>query len=136
MEAEQETQEVIHNEEGTNGDAAQSQSGIEQEEFTVAEETTEDSHEQTSPKNPKLNSRVEDRSSFVHGLAVGLGIGCIATFVIMWITVFFTPLLPTAVTYENLLAIFIYPLLYLLAVGLIALTAGIVREYYTRKGSF
>jgi len=29
--------------------------------------------------------------------------------------------------------VFIYPMLYLLTVGLIALTAGIVREYYVRK---
>lgn len=75
----------------------------------------------------------EDRSSFVHGLSVGLGIGCIATFVIMWIAVFFSPMLPSAVTYESLLSVFIYPLIYLLAVGLVALTAGIVREYYVRK---
>jgi hypothetical protein len=32
-----------------------------------------------------------------------------------------------------LLAIFVYPLVYLLAVGLIALTAGVVREYYPRS---
>ena len=77
--------------------------------------------------------REEGRRSFVDGLSVGLGIGCVATFAIMWITVFFTPQLPTAVTYENLLAIFIYPLIYLLALGLIALTAGIVREYYNTE---
>jgi hypothetical protein len=75
---------------------------------------------------------VQERGSFVYGLSVGLGIGCIATFVIMWLTVFFTPQLP-AVTYENMLSIFIYPLIYLLSVGLIALTAGIVKEYYTAK---
>lgn len=78
-------------------------------------------------------SEQEDRSSFVHGLSVGLGIGCIATFVIMWITVFFSPMLPSTITYESLLSVFIYPLIYLLAVGLVALTAGIVREYYVRK---
>ncbi|MEM2280592.1 MAG: hypothetical protein QXZ68_01180 [Candidatus Bathyarchaeia archaeon] len=75
----------------------------------------------------------EDRSSFIHGLSVGLGIGCIATFVIIWITVFFSPMLPPTITYESMLSVFIYPLLYLLTVGLIALTAGVVREYYTRK---
>lgn len=78
-------------------------------------------------------TREEDRGSFIHGLSIGLGIGCIATFVIMWITVFFTPMLPPTITYESMLSVFIYPLLYLLAVGLIALTAGVVREYYTRK---
>jgi len=83
-------------------------------------------------KRSKSNNREGDRSSFVHGLSIGLGIGCIATFIIMWITVFFTPQLPQTITYEAMLAIFIYPLIYLLAVGLVALTAGIVREYYAR----
>jgi hypothetical protein len=81
-------------------------------------------------KPPRQNS--EGKRSFIHGLAVGLGIGCIATFVIMWITIFFTPLLPQTATYENLLAVFIYPLLYLLIIGLVALTAGVVREYYAK----
>lgn len=74
-----------------------------------------------------------DRAIFVNGLSVGLGIGCIVTFVIVWIAVFFTPQLPAEATYEDLLSIFIYPLIYLLATGLITLTAGIVREYYTAK---
>ena len=74
-----------------------------------------------------------DRAIFVNGLSVGLGIGCIVTFVVMWIAVFFTPQLPAGATYENLLSIFIYPLIYLLATGLVTLTAGIVREYYTAK---
>lgn len=82
------------------------------------------------------NGHTEDavgRGSFVHGLSTGLGIGSIATFVIMWLTLYFTPQLPSTITYENLLAIFIYPLVYLLAVGLVALTAGIVREYYAKR---
>jgi len=74
-----------------------------------------------------------DRAVFVNGLSVGLGMGCIATFVVMWIAVFFTPQLPAGATYENLLSIFIFPLIYLLAIGLITLTAGIVREYYSAK---
>ncbi|MEM3608954.1 MAG: hypothetical protein QXV87_01230 [Candidatus Bathyarchaeia archaeon] len=81
----------------------------------------------------RRNNQWADRSSFVHGLSVGLGIGCLATFVIIWIAVFFTPQLPSSVTYESMLSVFIYPMVYLLAVGLIALTAGIVREYYTLK---
>jgi hypothetical protein len=79
----------------------------------------------------ELTSRVRG-NRFVHGLSVGLGIGCIGMFVIMWLTVFFMPQIPTALTYERLLSIFIYPLVYLLAVGLVALTAGIVKEYYMR----
>jgi hypothetical protein len=93
---------------------------------------TEESDE-TKCKEPRFNNREVDRGGFIHGLAVGLGIGCIATFIIVWISVFFIPRLPSEVTYENLLSIFVYPLIYLLAVGLIALTAGIVREYYARS---
>ena len=78
----------------------------------------------------------ENRSGFVRGLSVGLGIGCIATFVIMWISVFFTPQLPIGITYEAMLSIFIYPMIYLLAVGLIALTAGVVKEYHMKRSSF
>src|SRR5512136_2239843 len=74
-----------------------------------------------------------DKAIFVNGLSVGLGMGCIATFVVMWITVYFTPQLPADATYENLLSIFIYPLIYLLGIGLITLTAGIVRQYYAAK---
>jgi len=62
-----------------------------------------------------------------------LGFGCVATFVVVWLTVFFTPLVPSGASYENLLSVFIYPMIYLLAVGLVALTAGIVREYFTRR---
>ncbi|MEM2970917.1 MAG: hypothetical protein QW270_00630 [Candidatus Bathyarchaeia archaeon] len=93
----------------------------------------EEPAEQEQKKAEKDAVEEEDRSGFIHGLSVGLGIGCITTFIVMWIAIFFTPQLPSAVTYENLLSIFIYPLIYLLAVGLIALTAGIVREYYARK---
>jgi len=103
-----------------------------QEEYVVSEEVAEQNVEQNNQQNSRFNNHVEDRSSFIHGLAVGLGIGCIATFIIMWIAVFFTPMMPT-VSYESLLAVFIYPLLYLLAVGLVALTAGIVREYYSKR---
>ena len=109
---------------------------IEQEEHLAAEEPAEQEQEKVENYSQRLNNQGEDRGSFIHGLSVGLGIGCTATFVIVWITIFFTPQLPSAVTYENLLSIFIYPLIYLLAVGLIALTAGIVREYYSAKSKF
>jgi hypothetical protein len=75
----------------------------------------------------------EKKGGFVNGLAVGVGIGFIATFVVMWIAVFFSPQLPAGTTYQTMLSIFIYPLVYLLAVGSITLTAGIVREYYTQR---
>jgi len=71
------------------------------------------------------------RKGFFNGLAVGVGTGCIATFIILWTAIYFTPKLPTAITYENLLSIFIYPLLYLLTIGLVFLTAGLVKEKYS-----
>jgi hypothetical protein len=139
MENEQETQQDVHYEEEADEESnehVEIMQGNEAEKYIATEESTQQRREEVKQKNSGLNMQGEDRSSFVHGLAVGLGIGCIATFVIMWIAVFFTPQLPSAITYENLLVIFIYPLIYLLAVGLIALTAGIVREYYSRKSSF
>ena len=51
----------------------------------------------------------------------------------MWIAVFFTSQLASTDIYEARLSVFIYPLIFLLTVGLIALTAGVVREYYARK---
>jgi len=142
MEVEQETQEDIQYNEETYVDDDEviipEERTEHQEQYTVAEEATEQS--QDIEKKGLLQNLIsinqgEDRSSFVHGLSVGLGIGCIATFIIMWIAVFFSPLLPSTITYESMLSIFIYPLIYLLTVGLIALTAGIVREYYTRRSS-
>ena len=136
MKAEQETKEDIQNEEeiyhGNQGIGQE----VEQRDYVDSEEPTEQKIEPTKNKSLRINIQGEDRSNFVHGLAVGLGIGCIATFVIVWISLFFTPKLPNAVTYENLLSIFIYPLIYLLTVGLIALTAGIVKEYYGTKSKF
>ncbi|MGD0494942.1 MAG: hypothetical protein ABSB28_02750 [Candidatus Bathyarchaeia archaeon] len=87
---------------------------------------------ETGKLNDEQNNR-GDKNIFVNGLSVGLGIGCIVTFVIMWLAVFFSPQLPSGATYQTMLSIFIYPMVYLLAVGLIALTAGIVREYYVPK---
>ncbi len=71
-----------------------------------------------------------NRKVFINGLSVGLGIGCITTFVVMWIAVFFTPQIPPGARYEDLLSIFIFPMIYLLAIGLITLTLGVVREFY------
>lgn len=105
------------------------------EEPVASAEELEEEQQNEKEQNAKANSQTDDRSGFIHGLSVGLGVGCIAMFIIVWISIFFTPQLPQAVTYESLLSIFIYPLIYLLAVGLIALTAGIVREYYSTKGT-
>lgn len=116
--------------EGISFNEEQENEGLREESF-VEEGRIEEDVEEKPEKIEAVHE--EDRSSFIHGLSVGLGIGCIATFVIMWITVFFSPMLPSTITYESMLSVFIYPLLYLLAVGLIALTAGIVREYYTKR---
>ncbi len=102
----------------------------EHEEYASAEETAESVPEE---KRQERHDYEPGRSGFLHGLSVGLGISCIATFVIIWITLFFTPQMPSTITYETLLSVFIYPLIYLLTVGLIALTAGIVREYFVRQ---
>ena len=125
METEQTAQESIDYEEETNEESPP------QEDLAPLE--PEQSEPIAEPPTKPDQKKPRQNSSFIHGLAVGLGLACIATFVIMWITIFFSPLLPQSVTYESLLAIFIYPLIYLLAVGLVALTAGIVREYYSRK---
>jgi threonine/homoserine/homoserine lactone efflux protein len=83
---------------------------------------------------PKCQTGDEEKKSvFINGLAVGVGTGFIATFVVMWIAVFFSPQLPAGTTYQTMISIFIYPLVYLLAVGSISLTAGIVRQYYARQ---
>jgi hypothetical protein len=74
-----------------------------------------------------------DKKVFMNGLSVGLGVGCITTFIVMWIAVFFTPQMPPNATYQDLLSIFIFPMIYLLAIGLICLTSGLVREYYMVK---
>ena len=138
MTAEQETQENIQSEEEIYQENLQPEQEVEQEGYVDSEESTKQEIEtkQTENKSSKLNIQGDGRGSFVHGLAVGLGISCIATFVIVWVSLFFTPKLQSAVTYENLLSIFVYPLIYLLSVGLIALTAGIVREYYGTKPDY
>ncbi len=135
MTAEQEKQENVQSEEEIYQENLQPEQEVEQGGYVDSEESPKQEVEQAENKSLRLNIQGEGRGSFVHGLAVGLGISCIATFVIVWISLFFTPKLQNAVTYENLLSIFVYPLIYLLSVGLIALTAGIVREYYGTKTS-
>jgi hypothetical protein len=121
----EETQEIQLNE---NREEQELEQAPAQEQITEQHEI-----EQKEPENKAQLNNQGDRSSFVHGLSVGLGLGCIATFIIIWVVVFFTPQMPSTLTYESMLSMFIYPMLYLLVVGLVALTAGIVREYYVRK---
>jgi hypothetical protein len=89
--------------------------------------------EETEPtKSPQQKQNRTGRGSFADGLTAGLGIGSITCFAIIWLALYLSPLLPQSATYENLLATFIYLLVPLLSAGLIALTAGIVREYYPK----
>jgi hypothetical protein len=140
MKAKQKTKEDIQNDEEIYQIDHEPEQEIGQEaekrDYVDSEEPIEQKIELAKNKSLRISIQGEHRDNFVHGLAVGLGIGCIATFVIVWISLFFTPKLPNPVTYENLLSIFIYPLIYLLAVGLIALTIGIVKEYYGAKSKF
>jgi len=144
MEAEDEVQEDAYQEEEDYPDEStvtipQALTVEQPEEFFITDEekrAMQKPEEKGLLHNLASNNMTEDRSSFVHGLSVGLGVGCVSTFVIMWITVFFSPQLPSTITYEAMLSVFVYPLIYLLAVGLIALTAGIVREYYAKKSMF
>lgn len=122
--SEQEAQDGLHLEEGE-----QQTQQVEQEVFTAEASKQEEDQSAFESEPEKGNGR----GSFVHGLAVGLGMGCLANFALLWVTLFFSPQLPIGVTYENLLAVFIYPMVYLLTVGLVALTAGVVREYFTRR---
>ena len=69
------------------------------------------------------------RSSFVNGLAIGFGSGFLATFAVLWVSVFFSSQLSRGISYEQMISVFIYPLLFLLGTGIVLLTAGIVREY-------
>ncbi|HXX87773.1 MAG TPA: hypothetical protein VEH86_04930 [Candidatus Acidoferrum sp.] len=107
-------------------------------EQTTAGKLTTTKKERRKPKNesnkPKCEKGDEEKkSAYVNGLAVGVGIGLIATFVTMWIAVFFSPQLPVGTTYQTMLSMFIYPLVYLLAAGSIMLTAGVVRQYYSQR---
>ena len=122
----EETQEEIQLDENSEEQELEQASAQEQ---TIEQEEIEQKEQEDKAKA----NNCEDRSSFVHGLSVGLGLGCIATFIIIWVVVFFTPQIPSTLTYESMFSMFIYPMLYLLAVGLVALTAGIVREYYVRR---
>jgi threonine/homoserine/homoserine lactone efflux protein len=123
MAAEQEIQPTV-----PAAEEAYDQAAPQEMEYESSEDTADQEHDKHGKHDP-----TPDRTGFIHGLSVGLGIGCIAAFAITWISLFFTPQMPVTITYEALLSVFIYPLIYLLAVGLIALTAGVVREYYAAK---
>ncbi|MGD0978332.1 MAG: hypothetical protein ABR962_04230 [Candidatus Bathyarchaeia archaeon] len=132
--SEQETQQISEDWEVDEESQQQEQEIGQQTENEENETPTEAVHPKQKRNERKRKSNLQhERSSFVHGLAAGLGIGCIAAFVMLWLTVFFTPQLPSGITYEAMLSTFIYPIIYLLALGLVALTVGIVAEHYAMK---
>jgi|APFre7841882654_1041346.scaffolds.fasta_scaffold00001_152 cation transport ATPase len=132
--SEQETQQISEDWEVGEESQQQEQEIGQQTENEENETPAEAVHLKQKRNERKRRSTLQlEHSSFVHGLATGLGIGCIAAFVMLWLTVFFTPQLPSGITYEVMLSTFIYPIIYLFALGLIALTVGIVGEHYAVK---
>jgi len=133
--SEQEVQQTPEDWEEMGEESPRQEQEIDQQTENGKNETTEETVQPKRKKNERKSGTnlLQNRSSFVHGLAAGLGIGCIAAFVMMWVAVFFTPRLSSGITYEAMLSTFIYPLIYLFGLGLIALTVGIVREYYGVK---
>lgn len=76
-----------------------------------------------------INEFTRSDYSFVNGLAIGLGLAFLETFVILWMSIFYASQLSTEISYEKMISALIYPLLFLLATGTVFLTMGIVREY-------
>ena len=77
--------------------------------------------------------REKIQEHFTNGFEIGFGVGCITTFVVLWISLLFGSQLTSGVTYETMIAIFIYPLLFLLTVGTVFLTAGAVKHLQFKK---
>lgn len=80
-----------------------------------------------------VEKSVQDTHVFANGIAVGLGMAYIAAFSILWMSVYFSPKLPTGINYQDLLSLFFGPLIILLAIGITSLTTGIVRQYSGKK---
>jgi len=70
---------------------------------------------------------------FTSGFEIGFGIGCIVTFIVLWISLFFGSRMTSEVKYESIIAVFIYPLLFLVIIGTVFLTAGAVKHLDSRK---
>jgi len=78
-------------------------------------------------KNRKLIYGVEIEKEFINGFLMGLGVGFLALFVILWASIFFASTL-ASINYGELLSVFIYPLILLLSSGIALLVAGFIRE--------
>ncbi|HDI12038.1 MAG TPA: hypothetical protein ENF63_00415 [Candidatus Bathyarchaeota archaeon] len=78
-------------------------------------------------KNRKLIYGVEIEKEFVNGFLIGLGVGFLALFTILWTSIFFASLL-AGISYGRLLSVFIYPLIFILGSGITLVVAGLVRQ--------
>jgi len=78
-------------------------------------------------RNRKLIYGIEIEKEFINGFLIGLGIGFLALFTILWVSIFFASLLAN-ISYGRLLSIFIYPLVLILGSGTTLVVAGFVRE--------
>jgi len=73
---------------------------------------------------------VEIEKEFINGFLMGLGVGFLALFVILWASIFFASTL-ASINYGELLSVFIYPLILLLSSGIALLVAGFIRENHS-----
>lgn len=80
-----------------------------------------------SARDRKLVYGVEIEREFVNGFSVGLGIGCLSTLVVLWVSLLFTSRL-TSISYASLISVFVYPMLLLSAIGVFLLVKGMVGE--------
>jgi polyferredoxin len=78
-------------------------------------------------KNRKLIYGIEIEREFTNGFIIGLGVGFIALFIVLWVSAFFASII-SGMSYGRLLSVFIYPMVFMLAAGISLVVAGFVRE--------
>ena len=76
-----------------------------------------------------VNDSTISNYSFVNGLAIGLGVAFLETFVILWMSIFYASQLSAEIIYEKMFATLIYPMLSILTTGMVLLTMGVLRQY-------
>lgn len=72
------------------------------------------------------------KSAFTNGLAVGFGMGCIATFAALLVTAFYYSQMSSQ-TFEEALSSFSFPLLYFFVLGVLFLIVGFVWERFEKQ---
>ena len=78
-------------------------------------------------RDRKLIYGVEVEREFTNGFVLGLGIGLIATFIVLWVSIFFLSII-SGMSYSCLLSAFIYPMFFMLGSGISLIVAGFIRE--------